>query len=287
VRTHPLPKYPSTPFPMMRTKFISYELLSVVVPAADLLQNHCHVRRGFAVARQHEPQVRECANHDRPIERVKILVQKAVYQFWKNPQYLTDRNGIKWVSDRLNLSKESSDVRKRVLSILEFYFQSPFLADKNVNTCESGGICDPLVFEMNRGDRTVLLQAQIDCSYWEEDGTLHLVIFKTGHQPLDPISDRRQLYVCLLAASYWYPDRRAIASIYNLETGEKSPVLSATPAILDAYRIELWDASDRLQQEEELYRQVPDRFFDIYPRPFDLSICSDCNYKPICSVSSD
>ncbi len=60
----------------------------------------------------------------------------------------------------------------------------------------------------------------------EADGRIHIIDFKTGQADFD----RRQAYVYLLAAKMLYPDREAIASFYNLETGVSSEVITTNAA---------------------------------------------------------
>jgi CRISPR/Cas system-associated exonuclease Cas4 (RecB family) len=272
----------------MRTKkydHVSYKLLSLVSPAPGKAQWHCHLKRGFYVAKKQDAKVKECTNTDLPAQRIGLLAQQGVYEFWKNPQYLDTLTGIDLVIDKLKIDKELPEVSEQVSKILHFYHERPFLKDKNVSTCESGIGYDPHSFKIEQGNSNIQLKAQMDCSYWEPDGTFHIVDFKTGNSPIDSF-DPRQLYIYLLAANSLHPDRSAVASFYHLGTGEQSKLFSASPEILEAYRIELFKLMYRLKEEKRLYDETPESFLDIYPPNPDPNICKNCNYHPICEFVS-
>jgi PD-(D/E)XK nuclease superfamily len=263
---------------------VSYKLLSLVSPTPGKARWHCHLKRGFYVAKKQDIEVKECTRRDLPAQRIGILAQRGVYEFWKNSQYLEDRAGVDWAIERLQLTNELPEVYEQVTKILQLYHERPFLKDKDVITCESGVDYDPHKFKIEHGNAQFALSAQIDCSYLESDGTFHIVDFKTGTSSIESF-DPRQLYIYLLAASYLRPDRAAIASFYHIGTGEQSKIFFATPEILEAYRIELFNVMRRLEKEKEIYHNFPDMFLDIYPPNPALNICKYCNYQSVCKFA--
>jgi PD-(D/E)XK nuclease superfamily len=268
-----------------QSEHVSYKLLSLVSPAPGKAQWHCHLKRGFYVAKKQEVKVKECTNSNLPAQQIGLLAQRGVCEFWKDPQYLDDRAGVDWVIEKLQLANELPEVCEEVTKILQFYHQQPFLKDKKVSTCDSGTVYDPHSFKIEQGNSKFELKAQMDCSYWEPDGTFHIVDFKTGISSIDSF-DPRQLYIYLLAATSLHPDRAAVASFYHIGTGEQSKHFSASSEILEAYRIELFKLKCRLKEEKRIYHETPESFLDIYPPNPDPNICKNCNYHPICEFAS-
>jgi PD-(D/E)XK nuclease superfamily len=268
----------------IKPAIVSYKLLSLLSPAPGKAQWHCHLKRGFYVAKKQDIEVKECTKNDLPAQKIGILAQRGVYEFWKNPQYLKDLSGVDWAIEQLQLINELPEVQKKVTAILQDYHERPFLKDKDVITCESGIHYDPHRFKIEHGSAQFALSAQIDCSYAEPDGTFHIVDFKTGNSSINSF-DPRQLYIYLLAASYLHPGRLAVASFYHIETGEQSKIFSATLEILEAYRIELFNAICRLEKEKKLYHDSPEIFLDIYPPNPALNICTYCNYQSVCEFA--
>jgi hypothetical protein len=272
---------------MRNTKpaLVSYKLLSLVSPAPGKAQWHCHLKRGFYIAKKQDTEVKECTKRDLPAQRIGILAQRGVYEFWENPRYLEDSAGVDWAIEKLQLTNELPEVCEQVTKMLQFYHKQPFLKDKDVITCESGIYYDPHRFKIEHGNAQFALSAQIDCSYSEPDGTFHIVDFKTGTSSIDSF-DPRQLYVYLLAANYLRPDRAAAASFYHIGTGEQSNPFTATPEILEAYRIELFNVVCRLEKEKRLYHESPGMFLDIYPPNPSLNTCNYCNYQSVCEFAT-
>jgi PD-(D/E)XK nuclease superfamily len=235
-------------------------------------------------SKKQDAEVQKCRASDLPAQRVGILAQRGVYEFWKAPQYLEDSTGVDWAIQKLQLHNELPEVCQQVTTILQSYHEKPFLKNKNVITCESGIDYDPHTFKIEHGNTQFALSAQIDCSYSEPDGTFHIVDFKTGKSSIDSF-DSRQLYIYLLAANSLHPDRPAVASFYHIETGEQSKLFSATPEILEAYRIELFNIMCRLEKEKQLLIDFPDVFLEVYPPNPDPNICRYCNYQSVCEFA--
>jgi hypothetical protein len=267
-----------------KSVWISYKLLSLVYPAPGKGQLHCHLKRGFEVAKKDEPEVKECTQNDFPTQRIGILAQRGVYEFYQHADRLDDTSGLEWAIERLKLSQELPQVRERVTQILKLYYSRPFLKDKEVITCESGINNAPHSFQIKQGNRIFELKAAMDCSYREADKRLHIVDFKTGNTAIDKL-DRRQLYIYLLAAKSLHPDKQAVASFYHLDLGEQSDLIEADWETLEAYKIELINAIDRLNKEAKIYRAHPNRFLDIYPPNPAPNICQYCNYHSICEFA--
>ncbi|MHC5829641.1 MAG: PD-(D/E)XK nuclease family protein, partial [Nostoc sp.] len=122
---------------------------------------------------------------------------------------------------------------------------NPILAEKKIIQLSRGDEGFPKPILIKQGNQSFNLYAAIDCIFAEEDDTLHILDFKTGHSDFDP----RQGYVYLLAASYLYPHQKAVASFYNLESGKWSELISPTSNTLKAFQIELALIAQRHQED--------------------------------------
>ncbi len=104
--------------------------------------------------------------------------------------------------------------------------------------------------------------------------------FKTGKSDFD----LRQAYVYLLTASYLYPQQKAVASFYNLETCKWSDNFSATPSQLKAIQAELIRIAQQHQKDLNRYRQNQSDFNQIFlPNPG--TACLYCAFSSICQFS--
>jgi CRISPR/Cas system-associated exonuclease Cas4 (RecB family) len=96
--------------------------------------------------------------------------------------------------------------------------------------------------------------------------------------------DLRQGYIYLLAASYRYPQQKAVASFYNLENGNWSAAISATPNTLKAFQIELALIAQRHQEDLKRYRKNSADFSQIFPPNPGVS-CRYCSFNSICEFT--
>lgn len=261
-------------------EFASYNLLSLFSPAVGLEHLHCDMKRGFTKARKREPQVVELLQRDNIHQRIGILAQRGIYEFYQTSLIAAEKNAIAQISEVLQLSQEVDSVRTKVIQILENYQNNPFLAGKEIIKLSRGdeGFPEPIVIQ--QGNNTFNLYAAMDCVLQEEDGTLHIVDFKTGKSDFD----RRQAYIYLLAASYIYPQQKAVASFYNLENCQQSERITASSSILKSFQIELSSLSQRHQKDLYRYRQQFDDFHRIYPPNPGIS-CRYCTFNSICKFA--
>ncbi|MCT7954074.1 PD-(D/E)XK nuclease family protein [Laspinema palackyanum] len=260
--------------------YVSHKILSEFVPPVGQEHRHCDMKRGFARARKRDPQVAALLNRDNKPQRIGLLAQRGVYELHQNPDLLSQTDAVETVAERLELSQESVEVRERVRSILNNYHQNPILRGKNIIKLSRGDEGVPKPILMRQGNYQFNFFAAIDCIFVEPDGTVHVLDFKTGKSKFD----KRQAYIYLLAVSYLYPQQKAIASFYNLDTGEGSDAITATPATLKAFEIELSLKAQQLQQELKRYRDNPANFSTIFPPNPGFS-CSTCPFTSICNVS--
>jgi hypothetical protein len=260
-------------------EFASYNLLSLFSPAVGLEHLHCDMKRGFTKARR-EPQVAELLQRDNIHQRIGILAQRGVYEFHHNSLVLCKQDTIQQIAEVLNLTQEVDSVRTKVIQILENYYSNPFLVGKKVIKLSRGdeGFPEPVLIQ--QGNYTFNLYAAMDCIWQEEDGTLHIVDFKTGKSDFD----RRQAYIYLLAASYIYPKQKAVASFYNLENCQQSARITASPNILRSFQIELSLISQRHQKDLRRYRQNDRDFERIFPPNPGIS-CRYCTFNSICKFA--
>ena len=258
----------------------SYNLLLQSSPPVGQEHLHCDMKRGFAKARSRESAVAALLALDNTHQRIGILAQRGVYEFHQDPLMLYRRDAVKKVAEVLQLSQEPNLVQERVIQILTNYHDNPILLGKNIIKLSRGdeGFPEPILIQ--QGNYFFNLYAAIDCIFIERDGTLHILDFKTGKSDFD----RRQAYIYLLAASLLYPQQKAVASFYNLETGKWSDCIAGTSDALKAFQIELALIAQRHQKDLSRYRQNPTEFRLIFPPNPGLS-CRYCPFNSICQFS--
>ncbi|MEG3439049.1 PD-(D/E)XK nuclease family protein [Pannus brasiliensis CCIBt3594] len=262
-------------------EFASYNLWLLFSPPVGQEAWHCDRKRGYTKAKKKEAAVKALLERDTEWQRIGLLGQKGVYEFHQNLALLQHPDGVNRVAEILELEKEADEVQRRVGAILSDYRKNPFLSTKKIVKLARGdeGFPEPIV--IRQGDFVFNLYAAIDCIVEEADGTLHVIDLKTGTS--EP--DRRQALVYLLACQYLYPDRSAIASFYNLETGEGTEPISANPNQLNAIQRQLATIAKRHQDELKRYRWNHDAFDEIYPANPHFN-CKYCIFNPICKFST-
>jgi PD-(D/E)XK nuclease superfamily len=259
--------------------FASYNLWLQFAPAIGQEHLHCDMKRGFAKARNKEPQVKALLEQDSIPQQIGMLAQRGVYEFHQNTDLFNQLDGVQQIAEILQLSQKSLEIQERVISILTNYRDNPILVGKNIVHLSRGdeGYPEPILIE--QGNYLFNLYAAIDCIF-SEDGTLHILDFKTGKSDFD----LRQGYIYLLAASYLYAQHQAIALFYNLENAKWSAPISATSETLKCFQIELTLIAQRHQKDLRRYREQTAGFSQIFP-PNPGVICSFCPFNSICEFS--
>ncbi|MEM6751942.1 MAG: PD-(D/E)XK nuclease family protein [Cyanobacteria bacterium P01_C01_bin.38] len=260
--------------------FASYNLLSLFSPPVGLEHLHCDMKRGFAKARKKEPEVAALLEKDNTAQTIGLLAQKAVYEIHQDSSIFSREDALNRIISILQLSKESDLVQQRVTQVIKNYLENPILLGKKVIKLSRGdeGFPEPILIE--QGNYLFNLYAAIDCIFLEEDNTLHILDFKTGKSDFD----RRQAYIYLLAASYIYPEHKAVASFYNLETCKQSKPITATPETLESFQITMSRIAKQHQKDLRSYRQKTDDFRDIFPQNSGIN-CRFCPFSPICEFA--
>lgn len=259
--------------------FASYNLWLQFAPPIGQEHLHCDMKRGFVKARKKEPQVKALLEQDSIPQRIGLLAQRGVYEFHQNTDLFNQLDAVQQMAEILQLSQESVEVQDRVISIMKNYCENPILLGKNIIQLSIGDEGYPEPILIKHGNYLFNLYAAIDCIFIADD-TLHILDFKTGKSDFD----LRQGYIYLLAASYLYPQRQAIALFYNLENGKWSAPISATSETLKCFQIELMLVAQRHQKDLRRYREQTAEFCQIFP-PNPGVICSFCPFNSICEFS--
>lgn len=260
--------------------YASYKIWSEFSPPIGQEHFHCDMKRGFTRVRKNEPQIAALLKQDNIPQRIGLLAQRGVYEFYRDPHLLSQSNGIERVTEILQLQLELAEVREKVGLILKSYYERPFLVGKNVIHLNKGDEGYPQPILIKHGELFFNLYAAIDCIFLESDETVHILDFKTGKSEID----KRQAYVYLLAAQYLYPNREVVASFYNLETNQWSVPFSASNEALESVCIELNIIARRTQKEKKLYREKNKEFSELFP-PHPSIACAYCPFKSICEFS--
>ncbi len=261
--------------------FASYNLLLLHSPQVGMEHLHCDMKRGFTKARKRETQVARLLEQDNYHQRIGLLAQRGVYEFHHQNSILSRTDDIAGNLDQLleilQLQKETEKVQERVITILKKYCDNPMLLGKNIVSLSRGDEGFPKPILIKNGNYLFNLYAAIDCIFKEDEGTIHILDFKTGKSDFD----KRQAYIYLLAATYLYPQQKVVASFYNLETQTWSKPLSATPEILQTYEIRLVKLSQKHQQQMKVFRSHPEEFDRIFPANPSIA-CRYCPFNSIC-----
>ncbi len=241
---------------------------------------HCDMKRGFARARKKELLVKALLQKNTMPQDIGLLAQRGIYEFHQDIKLLSQSNGFKEVAEKLELNQKPLEVQQRVIQILKKYQENPILLNKTLITLSSGDEGIPTPILIKQGNYYYNLFAAIDCICVESDDRIHILDFKTGTSNFD----RRQAFVYLLAASYLYPQRKAVVSFYNLETGNCSELITATDSQLKAIQDKLAQIAKAHNKELSFYKQNPSQFADIFP-PNPGNTCRNCQFASICQFS--
>ncbi len=261
--------------------YASYSIWSQISPPIGKEHWHCDRRRGYLRAKKKEPLVKDLVSVDNTAQRIGILAQRGVYEFHQDLQLLSDPDGVDKVAQILNLFQELPEVRERVELILHNYSQKPILLNRNIQELSRGDESFPKPIPIEYGSLTFALFAAFDCVLLEPDNTIHILDFKTGKSSFD----LRQAYVYLVAAKHLYPDGKAIASFYNLETQVASEPIPLSAEAIESTCIELSLVTQKLHQDLQLYKRNPELFDRIFPANPGLP-CKYCVFAPICEYAA-
>ncbi len=262
--------------------FASYHLWSQFEPGLGWEDRHCSMQRGWRWVRKTDGEVPKALSVIETIwQKVGNLAQQGVYEFHRDPFLLKHPRGVDQVADRLYLYYEIAPIRQRVMRILQQYQTKPVLIDREIILLNRGDEPTPAPIDLQVDNYRFQLFFAFDCIVRSTDDKLHIIDFKTGQADFD----RRQAEVYLLASSYLYPDREAVASFYNLETMTGSELIRTTPEQLAALTRKLADIATLHQQELRTYAQRPDCFDLLFP-PHPGNHCRSCQFNYFCTYAA-
>lgn len=260
--------------------FASYNLWSLFSPAAGHEAFHCSMKRGFSKARNKEPEVSALLSQNSIPQEIGLLAQQGIYEFHADQELLESRKGMDEVANRIQLDQKVPEVSDRVLQILNNYQESPVLSGKEVLHIIRGDEGPPVAILLSQGGYEFNLFAAFDCVFRDPDGTIHILDFKTGKSGFD----KRQAYVYLLAAQSLYPNEKAVASFYNVESKSWSETITATKPQLEAIEIELMRVAQQHQRDLSDHRRRPQDFSYIFAPSTGYS-CRFCAFSSVCDFS--
>jgi PD-(D/E)XK nuclease superfamily len=260
--------------------YFSYKLWADSESAYGLESFHCEMKRGFRRVRNREPLVKALIATDSTAQAIGHLAQQGVYEFHADPQLLDQSDGVRLVADLLQLQQLDPDLAERVTRILERYYAQPILKGKQILILERGDeeLPKPLLLRLQRKEFN--FYAAMDCVYIEPDGTIHILDFKTGKSKFD----ERQAYTYLFAAKHLYPEQPVVASFYNLESQQRSRIITASPVQLHRMEIIFAKIAQQLADDKNHYRNNPAAFNLIF-RPNPGVQCQHCPFPSICDYA--
>jgi hypothetical protein len=262
--------------------FASFSLMSEFSSAVGQEYWHCDMKRGFQRVRKKESEIAAILNQDTTVQRIGLLAQQGVYEFHQGSHLLDEVNGVDRVARILKLEQESLVVRERVLQTLANYYDQPVLRGKKILKLSWGDEGIPTPLEVHTDNLSFKLFAAIDCLFLEEDGTLHILDFKTGKSDFD----LRQGYVYLLIAKYLYPNQKSVASFYNLESCKWSELITASPLQLNAIQSNLARIAQKHEAQTQQYRKNSAEFERIFSPNPDKGRCKNCQFYSVCNFSA-
>lgn len=260
--------------------YFSYKLWADSESAFNRESLHCEMQRGFRRVRNREPIVEALLAKDSNAQAIGHLAQRGVYEFHADSQLLDRSDGVKLVADLLQLQQLDPEIAERVTRILERYHTQPILKGKQILILERGDekSSEPLFLKLQR--KELRFYAVMDCVYIEPDGMFHILDFKTGTSKFDT----RQAYTYLFAAKHLYPEQPVVASFYNLESQERSRIITASPAQLHRMEIIFASIAQQLADDKNHYRNNPAAFNLIF-RPNPGVQCQHCPFPSICDYA--
>jgi hypothetical protein len=268
--------------------YASYLIWSEYVPQAGKEEYYCHLKQYWNRIKKNDPRVKPLTV-DTPQQLLGKLAQRGVFEFHQNPDLLRSDQGVQRVIELLELNKQPAELQDKVKEILIKYQEQPVLLGKKIllfNPGNTNEIPKPII--VTQGSYKFNLYANFDCLLQENDNSIHIVDLKTGHhlQTQTGLSnyDNRQAHVYLLAASYLYPNTKAIASFYNLETQQWSRQYHQTPSLLATTSEKLAIVAKRHQQDKRNLASNPESFARIF-RPHTGLACQYCQFTSICAFA--
>ena len=133
---------------------------------------------------------------------------------------------------------------------------------------------------LDRSDGVKLVADLLQLEQLEPDGTIHILDFKTGKSKFD----ERQAYTYLFAARHLYPGQPVVASFYNLESQQRSRIITASPVQLHRMEIIFARIAQQLADDSNHYRNNPTAFNLIF-RPNPGIQCQHCPFPSICDYA--
>jgi hypothetical protein len=262
--------------------FASYQLWSQFEPALGWEDTHCQMQRGWRWTQSKSSigEIQGLPVQETIWQKVGKLAQQGVYEFHQHPLWLKHPRGCELVADSLYLYYEIAVVRDRVMKILSQYQSSPYLLNRDILVLNRGDEPIPPPIEIQIDGDGFRLFAAFDCIIQLPDRQIQIIDFKTGIADFD----LRQADVYLLACSYLYPDRTAIASFYNLETMTSSEVITISQDRLNEVAQKLAQIAKLHQQQLQTYQLDPDSFDSLFPA-HPGSHCRYCPFNYRCAYA--
>jgi hypothetical protein len=263
------------------SNYVSFSIWSQTSPAIGKEYWHCDRKRGYSRARKKEPKIEELTALDNVYQKIGHLAQRTVYEFHQNTDLLSQSDGIEKVAEILQLHNEPVEIKDKVDRVINNYYNNPLLLGKNILELSQGNESVFNAIPIEYGNFTFGLYAATDCILLEPDNTIHIIDFKTGTSNFDI----RQAYVYLVAAQKLYPQYKAIASFYNLETQIQSEIISLSETAIESVCIELFLVAQKLQKDLQRYKNNTQLFERIFPAN-PSSSCQYCNFNSICEYAT-
>lgn len=260
--------------------FASFRLWQESQPLSENRFFHCEMRRGFSRFRKKEPFVKKILDRNTTVQSIGLLAQRVVWEFHQDPFLFDKSHAIEYISARIELEKQTKEIQERIYQVIKNYQSNPILNGKNNVVIQRGDEDFPAPIKIEYSGYCLNLFAAIDCHFQESDNSIHILDFKTG----SGVPDQRQAYVYLLAAQYLFPNQKAKASFYNLETQEWTKPVTASQEYLECVLIELAKLAQEWQRESTQYRQSPEMFTKLFP-PNPGIRCKNCIFQTICEYS--
>ena len=111
---------------------VSYSLWRSFTPLTGMEDFHCNTKRGFEKARKDDPSVKPFLFIDNQAQAIGKLAQQFIFEFHQDSSRVSDPNFKEEIIQSLQLKEKDLEIQKRVLGIIESYFNKPILLGKKI-----------------------------------------------------------------------------------------------------------------------------------------------------------
>lgn len=172
-----------------------------------------------------------------------------------------------WISAGYSDPEEMAEALHEGVTMLERHVEQERRRESRATA-----LCVERRFSLDLGEFTLV--GQVDRVDEHEDGTLEIIDYKSGRETVTPedVADDIAMGCYQLLVAHAYPDRRIVATIQALRTGNQASA-SMDPEERERFAEDIRSLGGLILAEMEEH-------YDLVPRPKRL--CATCDYLALC-----